>query len=285
MLKSLRTILSGTIDAWLHDEAPRLSAALAFYTILSLAPLAVLVPQIVNSVGGRSVSQTQIINEVGNVIGPDGAKAVREMIEATKRPAGGTLASIMSVITLLFGASAVFGELRSAMNKMWDVQSKENGGFVRLIRDRFFSFGIVLAVGFLLVVSLAVSTVLSELSAFLVETIPIGKAVVRVVDFVVSFGGMSILFALIFKYLPETDVQWKDVRLGSIATAFLFTIGKILIGVYLGNAGVGEAYGGGGSLIVVLVWVYYSSMIFFFGAEFTRVIARPMPGLSPGFRR
>jgi membrane protein len=259
----------------MEDEAPRLSASLAFYTVLSLAPLVVLVPQIVDNLLGSTASQTQIVNHAANLIGSQGADAVRQMMTSARVPQGDGFASVMSLVTLFFGASGVFVELRSAMNKIWDVAPKQHDGLVRLVRERLVSFIIVLAAGFLLLISLVVSAVLSALSAYVAATVPAGKLLVGVGDFLVSFTGISMLFALIFKYLPETNLAWRNVRSGAVVTALLFTIGKLLIGAYLGNAGVGEAYGGGGSMIVVLVWVYYSSMIFLFGAELTRVIARP----------
>lgn len=274
-LESLFDLGRRALNAWWNDEAPRLSAALAFYAILSLAPMVVLLPQIIDRLVAQTVSQATIVAEVSNLIGPLGGEAVREMIESARRPTGGMFASMVSIITLLFGASAVFTELRSAMNKIWDVPAKEtDGGLKSLIRERFFSFAMVLAVGFLLLVSLITSAVFSTLSRVVVGTVPGSRAIWGGIDFVISFAGTSILFALIFKFLPERKVEWREVRFGAIATAFLFTVGKLLIGSYIGNAGVGEAYGGGGSMIVVLVWVYYSSMLFFLGAEITSVFAR-----------
>jgi membrane protein len=284
-LRKFLSLISRTFDAWMDDEAPRLSASLAFYTILSLAPLVVLVPQIIDSLFGDTGSQGRIIDQAASLIGPQGADAIRQMMDSARTPESHGLAPVMSLITLLFGASGVFVELRSAMNKIWDVTPKQHDGIVGLVKERFFSFTIVLAAGFLLLISLVVSAVLSALSAYVAATVPTGRLLVGVVDFIVSFTGISILFALIFKFLPETDLAWKDVRLGAVVTALLFTLGKLLIGAYLGNAGVGEAYGGGGSMIVVLVWVYYSSMIFLFGAELTRVIARPTRARSAGANR
>ena len=284
-LRKVLSLISRTFDAWMDDEAPRLSASLAFYTILSLAPLVVLVPQIVDSVFGDTGSQGQIVDQAASLIGPEGADAIRQMMESARTPGSRGFASIMSLITLLFGASGVFVELRSAMNKIWDVTPKQHDGLVGLVKERFFSFTLVLAAGFLLLISLIVSAVLSALSTYIASVVPMGNVVVGAVDFAVSFTGISILFALIFKFLPETDLRWRDVRLGAVATAFLFTAGKLLIGAYLGNAGVGEDYGNSGSMIVVLVWVYYSSMIFLFGAELTRVIARPARARSASINR
>ncbi len=276
-MKNLWSVTRQTFSAWNDHEAPRLGAALAFYTILSLAPLVILVIAVVALVFGHSNAQDQIINEVQSIIGSDGANAVKTMIEHAQKPASGIVASILGVVTLLFGASGVFGELRSALNKIWDVKPVSGSGVTGLIKDRFFSFGMVLAIGFLLLVSLVLSAGLAAMGKFFGGVLPMPEIVLTAINFVVSFVGISVLFALIFKYVPETKITWREVWAGSVATAFLFTLGKFLIGLYLGKAGVGSAYGAGGSLVVVIVWVYYSSMIFFFGAEFTRVLSRPQP--------
>jgi membrane protein len=272
--RSLWSTLQQTVWAWNDHEASRLGAALAFYTILSLAPLVTLVIALVALALGHSTAQDQIIAQFQSMIGQDGASAVRTMIENAQKPASGIFASIVSVITLLFGASGVFGELRSALNRMWDVKPESGSGLAALIKERFVSFGMVLAIGFLLLVSLLLSAALAALGKFFGGFLPMPEFVLSAINLLVSFAGVSVLFALIFKYVPETKVAWKDVLLGAIATAFLFTVGKFLIGLYLGKAGIGSAYGAAGSLIVVIVWVYYSAMIFFFGAEFTHVIAQ-----------
>jgi membrane protein len=273
--KNLWPLLHRTFSDWNDHEAPRLGAALSFYTILSLAPLIILVIAVVALAFGRSTAQDQILDQVQGMIGRDGAIAVRTVIEHAEKPASGRLTYIVGVITILFGASGVFGELRSALNKIWSVKPESAGGVVSLIKQRFFSFGMVLAIGFLLLVSLVISAALEASGRFVGGILPIPEIVLRGINFIVSFAGVAVLFALIFKYVPETKIAWKDVRVGAIATASLFTLGKFLIGVYLGKAAVGSAYGPAGSLIVVIVWVYYSSMIFFFGAEFTHVLARP----------
>jgi membrane protein len=173
------------------------------------------------------------------------------------------------MITLLFGASGVFGELRSALNKMWDVKPESEGGVWRTIKQHFFSFGMVLAVGFLLLVSLVISAALAALGKFFDGFLPLPEFALSAINFVVSLVGTAVLFALIFRYVPETKIAWKDVWIGATVTALLFTIGEFLVGLYLGKAAVGSAYGAAGSLVVVIVWVYYSAMIFLFGAEFT----------------
>lgn len=273
-LKLLWTTLRQTFSAWSDHEAPRLGAALAFYTILSLAPLIILIIAMVALVFGHSAAQDQILSQVQGMTGQDGAKTVRAMIEHAQKPASGTFASIIGLITLLFGASGVFGELRSALNKIWEAKPETSSGILGMIRERFFSFGMVLAIGFLLLVSLILSAGLAALGKFFGGVLPMPEFVLSGINFLVSLAAISVLFALIFKYVPETKIAWKDIWVGAIATAFLFTVGKFLIGLYLGKAGVGSAYGAAGSLIVVIIWVYYSSLIFFFGAEFTHVLER-----------
>lgn len=268
----LSSILRKTFSAWSDHEAPRLGAALAFYSILSLAPLVLLAVAIVAMVIGHPAAQDQIIGQVEGMIGKEGGNAVRGMIEHAQEPAAGAFASIVGVLTLLFGASGVFGELQAALNKVWDVKPSPGGGIWATVKQRFFSFGMVLAVGFLLLVSLVLSAALAALGKFFGGILPFPEFVLSGINFAVSLAGIAFLFALIFKYVPERKIAWKDIWGGAIATAFFFTLGKYLIGLYLGKAAVGSAYGAAGSLIVVIVWVYSSSMIFLFGAELTHVL-------------
>ena len=270
--KTIWSLLHQTVSDWNAHEAPRLGAALAFYTILSLAPLVILVVAIAALVFGHSTAQSQLLGQVESMIGRQGSEAVKGMIEHAQEPASGAFASIIGVITLLFGASGVFGELQDALNKMWNVKPRDEGGVWTTIKQRFFSFGMVLAVGFLLLVSLAISAALSAFGKFFSGLLPMPEFVLGAVNFVVSLAGVTVLFALIFRYVPEMKVPWREVWIGATATAVLFTIGKLLIGLYLGKAAVGSAYGAAGSLVVVIVWVYYSAIIFFFGAEFTHVL-------------
>ncbi len=272
---ALLPILRQTFSEWNEHEAPRLAAALSFYTILSLAPLVILIVAVVALAFGRSSAQEQILNQVQGMVGQEGAATAKTMIEHADKPASGTVASIIGLITLLFGASGVFGELRSALDKIWGTKAENASGVVGMIRQRFFSFGMVLSIGFLLLVSLVLSAGLAAAGKFLGEILPVPTVVLTVINLLVSFSAIAVLFALIFKYVPEAKIAWKDVWAGAIGTAVLFTLGKFLIGIYLGKAAVGSAYGAAGSLIVVIVWVYYSSMIFFFGAEFTHVLAYP----------
>lgn len=276
MLNKFWFTLKQAFWAWNEHEAPRFGAALSFYSIVSLAPLVILVIAIASLVIGHSAAQDQIIGELRTLIGTNGAKAVQTVIEHSKEPASSGFASVIGLITLLFGASGVFAELQSALNKIWNVQPRESN-IASLIKAHSFAFGMVLAVGFLLLVSLVVSAALAALGKFTSEILPLPEFVMATMNFIVSFAGVSLLFALLFKYVPDAKIRWQDVWEGAIATALLFTIGKSVIGIYLGKAAVGSAYGAAGSLIVIVLWVYYSAMIFLFGAEFTHVRARSRP--------
>jgi membrane protein len=220
---------------------------------------------------GHSAAQGQLLAQVDGLIGRQGSEAVRGMIEHAQKPSSGAFASIAGVITLLFGASGVFGELRSAFNLIWDV--KPAGGTGSGDLETLLSLGMVLAVDFSAGLPV-VSTTLAALGKFFGGVLPMPEFVLNGINILVSLTGTSVLFALIFRYVPETRTPWSRIRAGAIATALLFTIGKSLIGLYLGKAAVGSAYGAAGSLVVVIVWVYYSAMIFLFGAEFTHVLAR-----------
>jgi membrane protein len=249
-----------------------MGAALAFYTLLSLAPLVILVVALVSVVLGHSAAEGQIIAQVQGMAGDAAAEAVRGMLQTSDKPAANSVATLVGIVTLLFGASGVFGELRSALNVMWDVTPKNSSGLWSLIRERIFSFGMVLAVGFLLLVSLLASATLAALEKFSASMLPAPPYAMSAINLLISLIAISLMFALIYRFVPETPVRWRDVWVGAIATAFFFTLGKDLLGIYLGRASVGSAYGAAGSLVVLIVWVYYSALIFLFGAELTQLL-------------
>jgi membrane protein len=267
--KELLPILKTTFTAWNRHEAPRLGAALAFYTILSLSPLVIMVVALAALVFSRTTAQAHILSQVQAMIGAEGGKAVESMLANAHKPAAGIVGSIVGLLSLLFGASGVFTELRSALNLIWGVKPEQTSGVMALLRERFFSFGMVLSIGFLLLVSLVISAVLAAIGKFFGGLLPIPSPVVAVLNFLVSYVGVALLFGLIFRFVPESTVRWRNVWPGALVTALFFTMGKTLIGLYLGKSSVGSAYGAAGSVIVVIVWVYYSAQIFFFGAEFT----------------
>lgn len=282
--RSIWQNLRTTASTWSDHEAPRLAAALAFYSILSLAPLVIIAVGIAAIVFGRVSAQTQITGQVEALIGIEGGNAVRGMLEHAGEPASsGIFASVLATLTLLFGAAGVFGELRSALNKIWDLEPEPSTGLWNTVRERLFSVGMVLAVGFLLLVSLLLNAVLAAVGKLCIQVLPLPEIALSALNFLISFIAITILFALIIKYVPKREIDWKDVCVGAAATAFFFTLGKYLIGLYLGKTAVGSAYGAAGSLVVVIVWIYYSSLVFLFGAEFTRVLQDD--GLSPAEAR
>jgi membrane protein len=274
-------LLKRSFDDWNDDDAPRLGAALAFYTILSISPLVILIVAIVSLVFDRSSAQAHLLSQVQSLIGPDGRNAVEAMLASGQKTSSGIVATIAGLATLAFGATGVFGELRSALNTIWEVEPNTNSGVWGMLRERFFSLGMVISVGFVLLVSLLASAGLDAMAKFFGGMLPIPAFVLGSVNFLVSLVGIAVLFGFILKYVPETKVEWDDVRVGGTATALLFTIGKSLLGLYLGKASPGSAYGAAGSLVVMVIWVYYSAQIFFFGAEFTHIHALWKRGTLP----
>lgn len=281
-MQNYLTLLKQTYNSWDKDEAPRMGAALAFYTILSISPLVIFVVALVSLVVSKSSAQSHLVGQVQAMMGPQGGQAIQSLLQNAQKPSTGWVASVIGFLTLLFGASGVFGELRSALNKIWKAKPDASSGVWGMLRERFFSFGMVLSIGFLLMVSLVLSAGLAAAGKFLGGVLPMPAWVLSAINFLVSFVSIAVLFALIFKFVPETKVRWRDVRLGAVITALLFTIGKLLIGLYIGKASVGSAYGAAGSLIVVTIWVYYSAQIFFFGAEFTHILAESRGGGQAG---
>jgi membrane protein len=272
-LKGLWGLLKETVQDWSEDKASRLAAALAYFTIFSLAPLLVIVIAIAGLVFGREAAQNQLSGQIQDLVGQQGAGMIQTMIQNTSKPSTSIIATIIGVITLLLGASGVFGALQDALNTIWEVAPNPKAGLMAMLRNRFVSFGMILVVGFLLLVSLLLTAVLAAVGKFMGGFFPSAVLLGHVINFVVSFGGITLLFALIYKVLPDAKIAWGDVWIGAAVTSLLFTIGRLLIGLYLGRGSVGSAYGAAGSLIVLLVWTYYSAMILFLGAEFTKVYA------------
>lgn len=273
-LKSSWQLLKTIFNKWLDDDPFELAAALSYYTIFSLAPLLVISIAVAGFVFEREAAHNQIVQTIQGLIGRESAEAVQAMIlHAGNKPETGMISTLLGGIFLLFGAGGVVGQLQASLNKIWEAQAPPHGGLRDFIRKRFVSFAMVLGVGFLLLVSLAVSAFITGLARFLGGLLGEAAAIAHVLDMVVSFGFITLLFAMIYKFLPDVEIHWKDVWIGAALTSLLFTIGKFLIGVYLGTSGVTSAYGAAGSLITILLWVYYSALIFFFGAEFTQVYA------------
>ncbi len=256
---------------WSEDKATKLAAALAYYTMLSIAPLLVICMKIVGKIFGDEAASGQISAYLNQTVGQKGAEAAQEMIKNAGQPSAGILATTISVVVLFLSASGVFGELQDSLNTVWEVKPKPGRGIMGMIKDRFLSMTMVMGVVFLLLVSLIASTVLTGAT----HAIGLDEGVIlSVINFIVSIAVITVLFALIFRYIPDAKVRWPDVWIGAIATSILFTIGKSLLGWYLGRASATSVYGAAGSLVALLIWVYYSAQILFFGAEFTQVYSK-----------
>lgn len=251
-----------------------MAASLSFYSLLSLAPLVILAVAIASIAFGRAAAQDALVNQVRGMMGAQGAAAVQSIIEYGRTPTADRIASVVGIVTLLFGASSVFAELQSALNKIWEVKSQKGRDLYGLIRSRLFCFAMVLGIGFLLLVSLIFSAALAELARYFGTLLPASARLLSAINPLVSFIGVSVLVTMILKFVPDVKLPWREVVEGGVATALLFTGGKFLLGLYLGRAAVGSAYGAAGSFIVVVLWVYYSAIIFYFCAEFTRVRAQ-----------
>ncbi|HEY9872211.1 MAG TPA: YihY/virulence factor BrkB family protein [Candidatus Obscuribacterales bacterium] len=271
--KDILGLFKETFQEWQEDKAARLAAALSYYTAFSVAPLLIIVIAIVAMVFGQDAAEGRIDEQIRGLVGSEGAKAIQEMIVNSRKPAEGTIATIISVVILLFGASGVFAELQDSLNTIWEVAPKPGQGVKAVVKHRFMSFAMVLGIGFLLLVSLGLSTALAALGGYLGQLLPNLDIVVRILNFAISFGVITLLFAMIYRILPDVKIAWGDVWLGAAITSLLFSIGRWAIGLYLGNSSVGSTYGAAGSFVVFLLWVNYSAQILFFGAEFTQVYA------------
>lgn len=258
---------------FLEDKCPQLGAALAYYTVFSIAPLIVIVIAVAGMFFSDQAIQSQLDDQMKGFLGEEGAKVVQSMVAAASEPKRGTVAVVVGVIAMVFGATGVFIQMQDSLNTIWEVPSKAGSGIWGFIKSRLLSFGIVLGICFLLLVTMVVSAFLTALSTSYKDYIPGPDFVAHVLDVVVSLLMVSGLFAIIFKFLPDTAVAWRDVWFGSLVTGVLFVIGKYAIGAYLGTASIGSSYGAAGSLVIVLLWAYYSSQIFFFGAELTQAYA------------
>ncbi len=274
----------------MDDYASSMGAALAYYTIFSLAPLLLLVIAVAGLAFGAEAARGEIVGQLRGLIGAEGAVAVQGLLKSASTPTRSTWASTIGVVTLLIGATSVFAELQSALDRIWRAPAAAQiTGVMGLLRSRLLSFGLILSIGFLLLVSLVVSAGLAALGTWWGPMFGAWETVLQIVNAVVSFGFISVLFALVYRILPRVKVAWNDVWIGAAVTAFLFTVGKFAIGFYLGKAGVSSGFGAAGSVVVLLVWVYYSAQIFLLGAEFTWVYAHdhgsrasePAPARAP----
>jgi len=262
------------VKAWVDDYAPSMGAALSYYTLFSLAPMLIIVIAVAGMVFGQEAAQGQIVAQLRGIMGQEGAVAVEGMLKAAREPAKGVVATIVGIALLLLGATAIFAELQSALDRIWRVPAQQRvSGIWQLLRTRFLSFGLVLGLGFLLMVSLVVSAALAALGKWWGGWFDGGDVFLEILNFAISFGIFTLLFAMIYKIMPRATIPWRDVWTGAGVTALLFTIGKVLIGLYLGKSSLASGFGAAGSLVLLIAWIYYSAQIFLFGAEYTWVYA------------
>lgn len=272
----IKLLLSESFSEWSRHKASRLGASLAFYTLLSLTPLLLIAVSVGGLVFGEKAAEGHLLEEIRGLIGPQGAAGVQTLLAGTRHTGHGILATTIGLVTLFFGASGVLIELRDALNTIWEVQAPQLPGLrsiVQMIKDRLFSFALVLAIGFLLLVSLVVNTVIAAAGTYFTSFLPAPEAALHVANSLLSFVIITGLFAAIYKIMPDVRIEWRDVLLGAAVTSLLFTVGKFLIGLYLGKASFASTYGAAASVVILIVWVYYSGQVFFFGAEFTKAFA------------
>ncbi len=273
-VRHLPGLLKETAKEWQADNAMRLAAALSYYTVFSLAPLMLAAIAVAGLVFGEEAASGRIFTELRTTVGPAVASSVQEMVQSASKPSSGYAGALLGFVLGLFGASGVFGELMGSLNQIWGVKEPEGTGLMGWIKNRFLSIGMVMGVCFLLLVSLLVSTLLNVVSQFGLSRLSGAVLGGQIIGFILSFGMVTVLFAAMFKFLPKTRIEWRDVWTGAVATALLFTVGKFGLEQYPARVDVASGYGAAGALALLLVWVYYSSQIFFFGAEFTEVYAR-----------
>jgi membrane protein len=280
--RGILAILKTSFASFNEDECPTQAAALSYYTVFSLPPLLLLILLLMGKVLDPAKVREALQGQIGGVLGPSGAHEVQTILEHARNPGGsGLAATIVGILILAIGAIGVFGQLQAALNHTWNVKPDPQAGLKSFVMKRLFSFGMVLAIGFLLLVSLALSAALSALGGTL-GRFGLSGSLLEGLNFLISFSVIAALFAGIFKVMPDAKISWRDVRAGAIATAFLFVLGKFALGFYLGHSNPGQAFGAAGSLALLLVWIYYSSMIVLFGAEFTQVWAeRRGSGIEP----
>ena len=272
-LGDLGGIFVKSVSAWVDHSASSLGAALAFYTLFSVAPILIIALIIAGYFFGPHTAETELLVQLRELTGNAGADAVRGVLASAEYSDKKGMAAVFGVVTLIVGATSVFGELQHALDVIWSSTRQPDAGWWGMVRRRLLSFGMVLGVGFLLLVSLIVSAVLAAFGGWLQARVPGLAVTLPILDVILSLGMTVVLFAMIYKYIPRETIAWRDVWVGAAVTAFLFAVGKSLIGFYLGRSSLGGAYGAAGSLVVLLMWVYYSAQIFLLGAEFTRAFA------------
>ncbi len=272
--KDAWTLLLASFNGFMDDRCLKLSAALAYYTVFSLAPLLVLIISLLSLVYGEEATRGQIFGQIQGFVGTEGAKQIQDMLKSVELSGKTNIALVTGIITLIIGATSIFIEIQDSINLIWRVKPKPKRGWVKILKDRLLSSSLVVSLGFLLLVSLVVNGIILALSDRISRFIPGGGVwLVSGINFLVSAGVITVLFGVIFKVLPDAKIAWKDVRWGAVFTALLFMLGRYLIGLYIETTSTGSTYGAAGSLIVILVWIYYTAAILYFGAEFTQAYA------------
>ena len=269
-IKGLKIVLIASLKSWVDHRGDSKGAALAFYTLFSMTPILLLAIVVAGYFFGAEAAQGEIVAQVQGLVGPNGAKAIQALLAAARDPASGLVATLIASVLLLVGATSVFAELKDSLDELWGIDKPRQSAFSVILRTRLLSFGMVLVLAFLLLVSLIVSAALAVLERYAGGVLGSFAAVLATTSSLISFGVIACMFAIIYKALPDAPLTWRDVWIGAAFTAGLFSLGKYAIGLYLGNSGVASSFGAAGSLIALLLWVYYSAQIFFLGAEFTR---------------
>lgn len=267
-------LLKETFEEWKDDDALQWGAALAYYSIFSIAPLLLITISVASLVFGRAAVEGRLIDEIGGVVGPQAAEAIQTMIANASATGSGVWGTILGVVLMLLGASGAFAHLQKSLNHLWNVEPKADAGWRLMARHRILALGMVLVVALLLLTALVLSAAISALGSYAEQILPMPAWALGLIDLVVSLAVITLLFAAIYKVLPDVRIAWREVWVGAAVTALLFVLGKLAIGLYLGRSGVASSYGAAGSLVVLLVWIFYSSQLVFFGAEFTQVWAR-----------
>lgn len=274
-IKQVWSLIKAAFSSWLDDYAPSMGAALAYYTMFSIAPLLLIVISTAGLVFGEEAVRGEIFGQLQGLMGDRGAEAVQGLLESVSKPEEGIAGTLFGTVLLLIGATTVFGELQNAFDRIWRVPSKsKDEGVWRLVRSRLLSFGIILGIGFLMMVSLVFGAAMAALGKWWGPYFASLEILVTALNFLVSFALTTVMFAMLYKFMPRVKIHWEDVWAGAAVTALLFTVGKLLIGIYIGKSAISSGFGAAGSLVVVLVWVYYSAQIFLLGAEFTWIYAR-----------
>ncbi len=273
-LKTGFKLMKQTVQGFTEDRAMKLSASLSYYTLFSLAPLLLLLISLAGALFGRDAIQGEVFGQINGLLGNEAAAQIQEIIKNMELSGKTTTAVVIGAVTLLVGATTVFAEIQDSINMIWKVKAKPKRGWLKLIKDRLLSSSLIVGLGFLLIVSLIVNGAVLALNEMLQGYFPdVAIIIFQIINVVISFAVITVLFGVIFKVLPDAKIAWKDVRAGAFFTACLFMLGRYLIGIYIETTSTGSAYGAAGSLIIILVWVYYTAAILYFGAEFTRVYA------------